>query len=178
MRLTGFFLTFRPNLHLYDVADSRGVCHEKKFVFAEFFKSIKPEISPRRLHPGAILKYLNSQTLKRTGNAANKDRKNLIAAWNWAVRYLPGWPRENPFTLTERQKGEEHPRYIPPVEDFWKVLDRTDGQDRVMLLAYLHTAARKHELFDLLWEDVDFERHRIRLWTRKRKGGKKLTGFQ
>jgi integrase len=40
-----------------------------------------------------------------------------------------------------------------------------------MLLTYLHTAARKRELFRLKWHEVDFEKSRIQLWTRKRKDG-------
>ncbi|MCK8602532.1 tyrosine-type recombinase/integrase [Desulfoferrobacter suflitae] len=87
------------------------------------------------------------------------------------MKYLPGWPEANPFAKAERQESEEHPRHIPPAEDFWKVFDLTSGQDRVMFTAYLHTAARKTEIFQLIWSDVDFGRHRIRLWTRKRKGG-------
>ncbi len=39
-------------------------------------------------------------------------------------------------------------------------------------MAYLHTAARRTESFDLQWSDVDFEKNRIRLWTKKRKGGR------
>jgi integrase len=67
---------------------------------------------------------------------------------------------------------EEWPRYIPPVEDFWKVYKvAREGQDKNMLLAYLHTAARKSELFTLKWTDIDLSGRRIRLWTRKRKGG-------
>ncbi len=46
-----------------------------------------------------------------------------------------------------------------------------EGQDQLMLLAYLHLAARRSEIFRLKWSDVDFKAKRIRLWTSKREGG-------
>lgn len=145
---------------------------EKRLAFEQFFLSFKPTLHPGDLDPGDLLEHFEKQAKARSGNAANKDRKNLIAGWNWAVKYMAGWPEiANPFTKTDKQKGEEWPRYIPPVEDFWKVFDVAKGQDKVMLLTYLHTAARKSELFALKRADLDMNRHRIRLWTKKREGG-------
>ena len=40
-----------------------------------------------------------------------------------------------------------------------------------MLLCFLHLAARRGEIFRLAWEDVDFGESRVRLGTRKRRGG-------
>ncbi len=146
---------------------------EKVLAFRELFKSVSPKLEPTQLHAGMVLKHFQRQAKERSGNAANKDRKDLIAAWNWAKKYLPGWPKENPFSITDRQTEEEFPRYIPPVDDFWKVYDSLeDGtQDKIMLLTYLHTAARRGELFILKWSDIDFIGKRVRLWTRKRRGG-------
>jgi integrase len=151
---------------------SKKTYDEKKRAFARLFLSIRATLEPSRLHPGVLLQHFDREAMERSGNAANKDRKNLIAAWNWAKRYLPAWPKDNPFAETERQYAEQMPRYIPPFEDFWKVYDSIpEGQDKVMLFTYLHTAARKSELFILRWGEVDFRGNRIKLWTRKRKGG-------
>jgi integrase len=63
------------------------------------------------------------------------------------------------------------PRYVPPIDDFWKVVAVAEGQDRVLLLAFLHTAARRGELYRLTWADIDFGTQRLELTTRKRKDG-------
>lgn len=92
-----------------------------------------------------------------------------MAAWNWGMKYL-GMPGPNPC-LVEKFPEERSPRHIPPEADFWKVFQQTQGQDRVLLLAYLHLGARRSELFRLCWEDGDSGNRRIHLGTRKREGG-------
>jgi len=142
---------------------------EKRSCFKRFFQRIEPTMQVERLKPAHLLDHLQKEAKARSGYAANKDRKNLVAAWNWGIKYL-GLPTANPC-LVDTFPEQRQTRYIPPEKDFWKVYDCASGQDKTMLLAYLHLAARKSELFRLKWEDVDFARSLIRLGTRKRKGG-------
>lgn len=58
------------------------------------------------------------------------------------------------------------------------VLSLAQGQDAVMLLAYLQTGARKSELFKLTWDDVDLENKRIRLMDSKGKNGTQRVRWQ
>lgn len=144
---------------------------EKRSVLHRFFQSIDPHTAPEDLHRGGVLTYFQRQSAARSGYAANKDRKNLLSAWNWAAQYLPDWPQDNPFH-TVKMVEERSPRYVPPEKDFWAVYEVAESeQDRLMLLCYLHLAARRTEIFHLRREDVDLDRKRVRLYTRKRRGG-------
>ncbi|MBF0395498.1 MAG: site-specific integrase [Desulfobacterales bacterium] len=145
---------------------------EKRSAFAKLLKSVTPEMSVSDLNPSLTLTHLRKQDKGRSGNAANKDRKNLGAAWRWAQKYLQGFPLDiNPFLVIEKFPEQRLPRYVPPEEDFWPVYEVANGQDKVMLLSFLHLAARRNEIFSLTWDDIDFGNRRIRLWTKKRESG-------
>lgn len=150
---------------------SKQTFEEKKRAFRLLLKSIFPETAVKDITRMMILSHLQGQTATRSGNGANKDRKNFIAAWNWGSRYIDHFPPGNPC-FVDRFPEVRTRRYVPPEKDFWAIFDQaTDEQDQVMLLAYLHLGARRNEIFTLRWPDIDFAHQQIRLYTRKRRDG-------
>ena len=150
---------------------SQKTYQEKCSAFKHLFQSIDPAKSVDKLTPAIVLSHLQKQMEKRSGYAANKDRKNLVAGWNWGIKYLdPPLCSSNPCQVAKMPE-KRTPRYVPPEEDFWKIYNVAEGQDRVMLLAFLHLAGRRSEIFRLLVSDLDFANRRVRLSTRKREGG-------
>ncbi len=148
---------------------------EKRRAFKMLFKDISNEFGIELLNPKIAIKYLMLQSDLRSKNAANRDRKNLSAAWEWGKSYINGFPQNkpNPFKAVKKFPEKRSPRYVPPEEDFWKILTFSDGQDKIMLLTFLHSAARRKEVFNLTWDDVDFGNSQIRFWTNKRRDGTK-----
>lgn len=135
-------------------------------------KALDPDMPAEDLTKGDALAFLQAQFEERSGYSANKDRKNMIAAWNWAKDFIDDFPQgPNPWKAVPKFPEQRKPRYVPPEKDFWKVVEKAEGQDRVMLLTLLYTAARKGEVFQLHWSDVDFAGRRVKLGTRKRLDG-------
>ena len=142
---------------------------EKKHAFRLSLQTIPPDANAEHITPRHGLDVLRRVALSTSGNAANKVRKNLAAAWTWGQRYY-GLPPVNPFLAVERFPADQKPRYVPPEEDFWKVYEAADSRDKAFLLFLLHTGARCGEAFRLTWDDVDFPGQKIRLGTRKTGG--------
>jgi len=130
-------------------------------------------IPVQEISTAKAFQYLSGEYNTRSGNAANKDRKNLSAAWTYGNRFIEGFPKVdvNPFAEVIRFKEERSPRYIPSEDDFWQIYETAEGQDQVMLSVFIYLAARRKEVFNLKWSDIDFEKNQIRLWTNKRQGG-------
>lgn len=149
---------------------------EKVSVFKSFFafKGVNPQVMPEQFvqlgGKRLVAAYLAAQKTKRSGYSANKDRKNLVAWWNWCVKYYDV-PTPNPF-MVDKMPETRSPRYVPPLDDFMAVLNVCNNiQDKTMLQTFLYTAARRGEVFRLIWTDIDIDRKTIRLSTRKRADG-------
>jgi integrase len=117
-----------------------------------------------------ILSYLNSRAKSQSNNAYNKDRKNLLAMWNWGQDYLD--ITTNPVTKIKKLPHNRSPQYTPPTEDVLRLLAVATRQERVFLDCYLHTGARRSEIFRWTWaEDINFEKRQVRLGSRKTQDG-------
>jgi len=150
---------YRPKV--YD--EKKAVC--KRILAAWGSETLASEITTEQAQ-----QYLDEQAIQRSSNAANKDRKNLLAMWNKGIKFFG--VKDNPFTLTERRSHDRQLQYTPPSADVLKVLMVANRQERVFLDAYLQTGARRSEIFRWTWvEDINFERREYRLGTRKTSDG-------
>ncbi len=99
--------------------------------------------------------------------SANRRLRTLKTLWNWHKGELPS----NPFSAIPKYPEDAFTKYVPLREDVDMVLARALLWEKRMLYFVLLTGARLSEMLQLTWDDVDFERKTILLWTRKRKGG-------
>lgn len=90
---------------------------------------------------------------ERGAKAANEYRKNLLAAWNWGVECVEGFPQViAPFKGVKPFPAVQDDRYVPSEEDVVKVLQQAEGQDLVLLLTLYFTGGRRGEIFRLSWD--------------------------
>ena len=100
---------------------------------------------------------------------ANKELRYLRALFNFGIKQ--GLVKTNPTQGLEFMPVEKKIKYIPSKEDVAKVLLAADPDTQDYLVAIKDTMARMGEINRLTWEDVDFERKTVVLYTRKKKGG-------
>jgi integrase len=112
--------------------------------------------------------YLERQEEQRSANAANKDRKNLMAMWNRAKQKRSLRIKYNPFEFTEPFPHDQKRHPCPKLVDVLKVLAVASRKESVFLYSYIYTGARKSEIFRwTLVDDIDLDNGTYRLGTRK-----------
>ena len=151
---------------------SRNSYNDKCCVFRGLLQFVPPTTLVSKVSYARMEAFLDQISKEKSGHRANKYRVHLVRAYNWGIKAL-GLPTPNPWTV-ERYKEDKHPRYVPPVADFWLVFDCAEEEEKRILLTFLNTAGRMQEIFRLKWEDVDLENGRLRLWTNKRRGGREF----
>lgn len=152
----------------------KSTYEEKVHCFRLLCQDVGPDLHVEKLTRKDASTYMTKRAKACSGNAANKDRKDFIAAWNWAAkeRTEQGFPEVScPFKSIAKMPETAHPRAVPSLEAFLKVLNSTEGQDRVMLEVFWQFAARRKEVFGLKWAEVDLHNRAVSIPTRKRKDG-------
>ena len=145
---------------------------DKRDVFKRFIEFTGAATDTEDIKLPLVMRFLLEQNKTRSGYAANKCRKNLATGWKWGRKYIPGFPTEgNPFQDADRMPEKRMPRYVPPEDDFWKVYNQAEGQDKVMLLYALHTAARRGEIYRTKVDHLDLSHGMDAIGTQKRKYG-------
>lgn len=135
--------------------------------FFEFLGSDKPlhEITPKNLSDFTI-----NTSNSKSNNRANRDRKNLLAFWNWSQKILD--VQTNPAAKLDILPHHREEQYVPPERDIRAILMAATREEKIFLNCYLQTAARRSEVFRWKWnEDIDFMGRQVRLGTRKSRDG-------
>jgi len=154
----------------YAQIHSQKTYQEKHSCCKKFLKELDNNILVEDITPEMALNYLLKQKKKRSGNAANKDRKNLLRMFNYGISFLE--LRDNPFAKTEKFPHDREPQYTPPIEDVLRLLAVCTRVERIFLDAFLQTGCRRSEAFRWTWhEDINFERKQVRVGTRKTRDG-------
>jgi integrase len=142
----------------------------KHFVIAGFMRKVGKDKLVKEIVPLDIFNYLQTRP---SNNNFNVHRKDLSAMFSFGNKVLK-LGIANPCADIEEMPHTVKAKDIPSEEDVLKIImaadPKTDEQD--LVLCVIHTLGRIDELLRLTWQDVNFEKRTVTLWTRKRKGGK------
>ena len=149
---------------------SKKTYQEKNLFCARFINYLGADTDIENLTRKDVVLYLNKQAKERSNNAHNKDRKNFLALWTYALR-IEG-VRNNPTLYIDKLSTEPAVQAVATQEEVLRLLTVCTREEKVFLTAYLQTGARRSEIFRLTWaEDINFSERGVRLGTKKTKDG-------
>lgn len=139
----------------------------KVYVFKQFLKEIGnpiiDEITPHMIHI-----YLKTRPSKHNYNV---HRKELSALFTYAVDKLE-LLNFNPVKKLDKMPHTPKQKQPPTEQQVLKLIMAADPETELPLLqVLLHTLGRIDEVLRLKWQDVNFDKQTVTLWTRKRKDG-------
>lgn len=146
-----------------------GVYKEKRTVCKRFLDYFGKYKNVYEIGVDDVEAYLREQKEARSANAANKERKNLLAMFNKGRHY--GY-NCNPVAFTDYFPHDRKAQFTPTIEMVLHLIASATRKERVFLYSYIYTGARRSEIYRWKWaEDINFEQQTYRLTTRKTRDG-------
>jgi len=140
----------------------------KQFVYKTFLAFHGGDLLVHEITPHHIHQYLDTRP---SNNNYNVHRKELSSLFNFARRKLK-LEIHNPCADLDKMPHSNPEKVIPTEEEILKlIVASAPGDERDILLCCLHTLGRIDEVLRMTWQDVNFEKRVVTLWTRKRKDG-------
>jgi len=124
--------------------------NEKKNLIKRWFKPWNP--TPiGKVTTGMVEEHLNKRK-DVSAITVNMDLVVLKSIFNFARKR--GWINKNPCDIIRKRPENQAQRYVPPLEDFKKVLAQAKKIDKALLLVLFLTGARIGEILNLKWTDI------------------------
>lgn len=139
----------------------------KAYVYKMFLRKIgNPTIN--EITPHMVHNYLKTRPSKHNYNV---HRKELSALFNFAVDQLEVL-NINPIKKLDKMPHTPKQKKPPTEQQILKLIMAANPENELPLIqVLLHTLGRIDEILRLTWQDVEFEKQTVTLWTRKRKDG-------
>jgi integrase len=120
----------------------------------------------RRISQEILEAYMAERRRSVSASTVNRELDLIKSLLNRAVEW--GYLRASPGTSIKKYPTEMlEPRFLAPDEGA-RLIGAAYGQMKGFIVAGLNAGLRKGELFDLTWDDANFERRELRV--RKAKG--------
>ena len=142
---------------------------EKQSLCQRILERWEADTGVNDITPHMVQEFLLDQSQLRSPNAANKDRKNLLAQWNFGKKIMG--LQDNPVAPTDPLPHDVAPQDTYVEDEILSLLLAANRKSQLILLLFLETAGRRNEIFTLTVQDINMERQQVRLWTRKTKDG-------
>lgn len=115
-----------------------------------------------------VQEFLNDRKAKRSANNYNVYRKEGSCFFNWAIDQQL-LPHDTMNVFEKVKKLPHHPKKTNPaiVDNVMKVIEIANQDQKELIYAYVLTGARKGEILQMVWDDIDFENRTYLLHTRK-----------
>lgn len=118
-----------------------------------------------------IYTFLLKRLEETSPYTANKELRYLRATFNFGMNSTRQWLAHNPTKGIEFFPVEKKIRYVPPKEDVLRVILSADRDTQDYLYTVALTLGRMSEINRMTWQDVNFNKRHVILYTRKKRGG-------
>ena len=139
----------------------------KKLILKDFIQ-MHGDLPITGIEPSHITNYLNSLQSNAVYNARRKD---LSACFTWIINNYD-LNMKNPCAKIDKMPHAPKKKNIPSEDEVIKlILAANPGDEQDIIMCCVHLLGRIDEILRMTWQDINFEKRAVTLWTRKRKNG-------